>query len=92
MGAARGSLGAAIVDGRLIALGGEQPTGVFGTVQAYDIASSTWSDLAPLRTPRHGLGAAAVGTSLYAISGADRPTYEESSAAMEVLTVPRRRF
>lgn len=90
MPTARGGLGAAVVDGRLIAVGGEQPTGVFDTVQAYDIASSSWSELAPLRTPRHGLGAAAVGSSLYAISGADRPTYAESSATTEVLTIPRR--
>lgn len=90
MPTARGGLGAAIVDGRLIAAGGEQPTGVFGTVQAYDIASSTWLELAPLLTPRHGLGVAAVGPSLYAIGGADRPTYTESSAAMEVLTLPPR--
>lgn len=85
MPTARGGLGAAVIDGRLIAVGGEHPTGVFGTVQAYDIASSTWSELAPLGKPRHGLAVAAVGNALYAFHGAERPTHATSSTASEVL-------
>jgi N-acetylneuraminic acid mutarotase len=85
MSSPRGGVGAAVVDGRLVAVGGEHPTGVFGTVQAYDIASSTWSDLASLGKPRHGLAVAAVGNALYAFNGAEQASHAKSSAASELL-------
>jgi N-acetylneuraminic acid mutarotase len=85
MPTARGGLGAAVVDDRLVAVGGEHSTGVFGTVEAYDIASDTWSPLAELKTPRHGLAVAAVGNSLYAIGGADKPTHTSSTPTVEIL-------
>ncbi|HVE97114.1 MAG TPA: kelch repeat-containing protein [Pseudonocardiaceae bacterium] len=81
----RGSLGAAIVGNRLIVVGGEQPLGVYDTVQAYDITTTTWTDLPPLRTPRHGLGVAAVGTSVYALNGAARPSHTHSTTTAEAL-------
>ena len=86
MPTARGGLGAAVVDGRLVTVGGEHPTGVFGTVEAYDIASNTWSPLADLKTPRHGLAVAAVENSLYAIGGADKPSHTSSTHTVEILT------
>lgn len=49
MPTARGGLGATVVDRRLIAVGGEYPTTVLGTVEAYDLATSTWSTLPPLK-------------------------------------------
>jgi N-acetylneuraminic acid mutarotase len=85
MPTARGGLGAAVVDGRLVTVGGEHPTGVFGTVEAYDIASNTWSTLAELETPRHGLAVAAVGNSLYAIGGATKPSHTSSTPTVEIL-------
>jgi N-acetylneuraminic acid mutarotase len=85
MPTARGGLGAAVVDGRLVAVGGEHSTGVFGTVEAYDIASDTWSTLAELETPRHGLAVAAVGNSLYAIGGATKPSHTSSTPTVEIL-------
>jgi N-acetylneuraminic acid mutarotase len=85
MPSARGGLGAAVVDGRLVAVGGEHPTGVFGNVEAFDIGSSTWSELPSLGKPRHGLAVAAVGNELYALNGAERPSHANSSPASEVL-------
>ncbi|MGH8907385.1 MAG: Kelch repeat-containing protein [Egibacteraceae bacterium] len=84
----RGGLAAAIAAGWLITAGGENPTGVFETVEAYNLETGAWSTLAPLRIPRHGLGLAAIGTQLYALNGATRPTHAESSAAVETLTLP----
>lgn len=85
MPTARGSYGAAIVDGRIVAVGGEEPTRVLATVEMYDIAGRKWSTLAPISTPLHGEAVAAVGSTLYCIGGADRPTHEGPVATVEAL-------
>jgi N-acetylneuraminic acid mutarotase len=81
----RGSYGAAIIGGRIVAVGGEEPTRVLSTVEMYDIASKKWSTLAPINTPVHGQVVAAVGSTLYCIGGADRPTHEGPIATVEAL-------
>src|SRR5205814_6024362 len=73
MPTARGGLGAAIVNGKLVAAGGEQPTRVFDTVEAFDLATGAWSAEPPLKTGRHGVAVAAVGPSLFAIDGGLQP-------------------
>src|SRR6185312_89982 len=50
----RGSYGAAIIDGRIVVVGGEEPTRVLATVEMYDISNRKWSTLAPINTPVHG--------------------------------------
>ncbi|MBS1694471.1 MAG: protein kinase [Actinobacteria bacterium] len=81
----RGSYGAAYVDGRIVAVGGEDPTRVLDTVEMYDIAEATWTELAPLPTPRHALVVAAVGTTVYCIGGANRPAHEGAVPTIEAL-------
>ncbi len=72
----RGSFGAAYIDGRIVAVGGEEPTRVLATAEMYDIADGKWTTVAPMPTPRHAEVVAAVGSTLYCIGGADRPTHE----------------
>ena len=81
----RGGLGAAFIDGRIVAVGGEQPTKVLSTVEAYDVASGTWSPLPPMPTGAHGMSVATVGHTVYAIGGALRPTHAESTATAQAL-------
>jgi serine/threonine protein kinase/N-acetylneuraminic acid mutarotase len=81
----RGSYGAAYIDGRIVAVGGEEPTRVLATVEMYDVTEDKWSTVAPANTPRHGEVVAAVGQAVYAIGGADRPTHEGPVAAVEAL-------
>lgn len=69
MPTARGGLGATLVGGRIVAAGGEDPTGTFPQVEAYDIAARTWSALPPLLTPRHGLAVERVGDQVLALVG-----------------------
>jgi non-specific serine/threonine protein kinase len=78
--------GAAIVGGRLIVAGGESIGTVFSTVWAYDLATSTWSILPGLAEPRHGLGVAAIGNTVYAIDGASQPGHNASTPTMQTLT------
>lgn len=81
----RGSYGAAFIDGRIVAVGGEEPTRVLATVEMYDISNGKWSTQAPLGTPRHGEVVAAVGQTVYCIGGADRPSHEGPIATVEAL-------
>ena len=81
----RGSYGAAFIDGRIVVVGGEEPTRVLPTVEMYDIANRKWSTQAPINTPVHGEAVAAVGNTVYCIGGADRPTHEGPVATVEAL-------
>jgi serine/threonine protein kinase/N-acetylneuraminic acid mutarotase len=81
----RGSYGAVFIDGRIVAVGGEEPTRVLATVEMYDISNGKWTTLAPINTPVHGEVVAAVGSTVYCIGGADRPTHESAVATVEAL-------
>ncbi|MCV7301062.1 protein kinase [Mycobacterium barrassiae] len=81
----RGSYGAALVDGRIVAVGGEEPTRVLPTVEMFDISTGKWTTQAPINTPVHGQVVAAVENTVYTIGGADRPTHEGPVAFVEAL-------
>lgn len=81
----RGSYGAALIDGRIISVGGEEPTRVLATVEMYDISTGKWTTQAPINTPVHGQVVAAVDTTLFCIGGADRPSHEGPVAIVEAL-------
>jgi N-acetylneuraminic acid mutarotase len=79
--------GAAIVDGRLIVVGGEKPTSVSSTVQAYDLSApnATWTTLSSLDPGRHGLGVTAIGKTLYAVGGATKAGHTASTNLVAAL-------
>ena len=81
----RGSYGAGLIDGRIVAVGGEEPTRVLPTVEMYDISSGKWTTQAPINTPVHGQVVAAVDMTLFCIGGADRPSHEGPVAIVEAL-------
>lgn len=81
----RGSYGATYIDGRIVAVGGEEPTMVLNTVEMYDIANGKWSTLPPMPTARHAEVVATVGNTVYCIGGANRPTHEGPIATVEAL-------
>jgi N-acetylneuraminic acid mutarotase len=58
---ARGGYANAVVEGRILVIGGEGAgalPGTFGNVDEYDPARNTWRALTNMPTPRHGVGAA----------------------------------
>jgi len=71
-----------------VSVGGEAPSGTLAKVYAFDVVRRRWRRLADLPTPRHGLGVAAFGRSVYAIGGGPRPGLFVSDAN-ESLLVPR---
>ena len=77
--------GASVVGGRVVAVGGESSTGVFPTVESFDINKRQWSGLPPMRTPRHGITVATVGNSVFAIDGAQVPSHGVATNIAEVL-------
>ena len=81
----RGSYGAAFIDDRIVAVGGEEPTRVLATVEMFDITTGKWTTLAPINTPVHGQAVAAADSTVYCIGGADRPTHEGPVATVEAL-------
>ena len=80
-----GGFGAAIVDGSLVAVGGEDPTDVIGAVQGFDLETQKWSSLPAMRTPRHGHSVVAIGSTLYALDGALTPGHGGSTNVAEAL-------
>lgn len=86
----RGGLAVAVLAGRIFAAGGEgnpgRPDFVFPHVEAYDPLLDSWGRLPDLPTPRHGMGAAAVGDAVIVPGGATVAGFG-ASAANEALVL-----
>lgn len=74
----RGGTGAAFVADSIVVVGGEGSAedagedGVFEHVEAFDIASGSWRTLTAMRTPRHGIGVAALDGTIFVAAGGRR--------------------
>lgn len=79
MPTARGGTACGVIGDRIIVAGGEgnpdAASGVFAEVEAYDAVMDRWDRLAPMVTPRHGMGAAVWNGALYVPGGASRETF-----------------
>ena len=86
-----GGLAMAAVGGRLVAFGGEWFApgggGVFAETWVYDPAADRWAAGPAMRTPRHGLAAAAVGGIVFAIAGGEVVSGGRAGGVVEALTV-----
>ena len=73
MPTARGSIAAAVLNGKLYVFGGEATTAsgstVSNAVERYDPATNTWQVLDAMPYRAHGLGAVAVGNAIYVMGG-----------------------
>lgn len=87
----RAGFAAATVCGRIVVFGGEDPgrtpTGTIAEVERYHPRRDVWTRLPDMRTPRHGLGGAAVGRRVYALEGGP-VTFLAISNVAERLRVP----
>jgi N-acetylneuraminic acid mutarotase len=90
---ARGGIASArLSDGRIVVFGGErlEPGGTtIAEVELFDPRSRRWSSLPDMRTPRHGLGGAALGQRVFAIEGGPTPGLA-FTRTIEFLDVPPR--
>ena len=71
-------------DGRIVVFGGEDfggsGTSTIDEVELFDPRTRRWSALPSMRTPRHGLGGAALGNRVFALEGGPRPGLQYSNA------------
>ena len=81
---ARGGTGAALVNGRIVSVGGERPQGTIRTVYAYELKTKRWRRLADLPTPRHGLGVVGHAGRVYAVAGGPVPGLTVSGAVESI--------
>ena len=69
MPSARGGAAAGVVNAQVLVVGGEgnggTASGVFPQTESYDPVADTWTRLADMPVPRHGMGAAGIGETLY---------------------------
>lgn len=90
MPVSRGDAAAAVLGHALYVFGGEgnngAQSGVFAVSARYSPASDRWEKLAPMKTPRHGLGAGAIGGRIYLPGGATRQGF--SAVATHEVFVP----
>lgn len=84
-----GGLAMAAAGGRLVAFGGEWFApgggGVFAETWIYDPAADRWGAGPSMRTPRHGLAAAAVDGVVYAIAGGEVVSGGRAGGVVEAL-------
>ena len=70
---ARSALGAGVYGGRIYVAGGEYQDphmmATFRTVEAYDPARNTWTEMPPMPVSRHGLAVGVVGNRLEVVGG-----------------------
>lgn len=75
----RGGCMGAVLGGRLFVFGGEgnaqNALGVFDDNEGYNPATDTWTAFEPMRSPRHGTGAAALGDTIFVPGGATRDNF-----------------
>jgi len=86
MPTARSGNGAAFVNGKIVSVGGEGPR-IFPEVEAYDIASRSWTRLPDLALPVHGVGVVALGSNVYAFVGGIKVGLAPTRAC-QVLAIP----
>ena len=84
MKAGRASVGVAVLEGKLHAIGGRSPDNnvTVATHEVYDPATNTWKDLAPLPTARSGLMAAYY-KNLFMVLGGEVPQEQRTNAENE---------
>jgi len=75
-GAARGGCAYGIVGAQLICAGGEAVTSAIIRVDAYDVASDSWTRLEDLPAPRAGTQGAAIGSRFFLAGGADHLAFD----------------
>jgi N-acetylneuraminic acid mutarotase len=94
MPVARGGCMGGVVGGQIVIVGGEgnardiNPNGVFPDTDVYDPVADMWRVMAPMRTPRHGTGAAGVGNKLYVPGGATAQGGGTAVAILEAFSLP----
>ena len=79
--------GAVLMRGTIFCMGGEGTNRVYGQNEGYDVKADKWEAYAPMLTPRHGLGAAAIGDFVHVAGGGPVMGGDIQSAVHEAFTL-----
>lgn len=85
-GSGAGGNAAGVIAGRLYVFGGEYFDNggrVHPEAWEYDPVADTWAAMPPMPTPRHGLGAVTIGSTIWLVGGAKKPSGSETSDVVE---------
>jgi N-acetylneuraminic acid mutarotase len=89
---ARSGIAVTAVGNRVYVFGGEgnpnTPTGVFSENESFDVVSGTWQREESMPVPRHGIGAATIGNTIYIPAGAEVQGFGTSSVHDAFITEP----
>jgi hypothetical protein len=83
MQVARSSLGVAVVNGKIYAIGGYAENGVVGTNEEYDAETDTWTYKSSMPTPMGQFATAAYQNRIYCISGNVSEVYDPATDTWE---------
>ncbi len=83
----RAGTATAVMDGRVVVIGGEDADSVHSDVEAFDPATNTWEQLPPMRTARHGTQAAEFRGGAYVADGGAAPRHQAPTDVQEALHV-----
>ncbi|CBY19239.1 unnamed protein product [Oikopleura dioica] len=67
----RVQFGSAVIDNKLLVVGGRDGYKTLNSVECYDFATKSWKSMPPLSTHRHGVGIVLLDGPLYAVGGND---------------------
>jgi hypothetical protein len=79
--------GAVLYRDKIFVMGGEGANRVFGQNEAYDLKTDKWMSYAPMTTPRHELGAVAIGDYIHLAGGGPIMDGDVQSAVHEAFTL-----
>jgi len=80
---AKNSLGVAVVNGKIFAIGGSTESGVVGTNEEYDPVSNMWTFKAPMPTPSNGFVTAVCQTKIYCLGAGINEVYNTQTNKWE---------
>ena len=64
---------------RILVFGGEAPLRIFSASEMNEVAGNRWIAKEPMPTPRHGIGAAVIGSRVYVPAGGTEPGFAASA-------------
>ena len=81
----RAGFGAAVIDGDIVVIGGENAAGASDAVESYDPRADAWRKLAPMPTARHGIQAVVCDGAAYLVDGGTAKGGGNETAVHEAL-------
>lgn len=81
----RGGFAAAVIQGRIVIIGGENDAGASDAVESYDPQADAWRRLAPMPTARHGIQAVVCNGAAYVVDGGTAKGGGHETAVQEAL-------